>query len=328
MRTSLARPPGYGSRCSAKNPQTVGRVESSFSSSRPIKEPRGPTSPPAGGAAFHEFARDIKIEHSLFALPFAFLGLLAALRTGRGTVTLPLLLLVLLAMVTARSAAMGFNRLLDAEIDARNPRTKDRAIPSGRLSKKTAAIIVFLFSLAFVDIAFLINATAGILSPIALAILFGYSSTKRHTALCHLVLGITLSLAPLGGWIAVAGMPIPELFLLAAGMILWVAGFDILYSLLDLDFDRRHGIRSLPALIGPFRARILAALLHAAAFSLFLAFGRQLDLGTAWNLSCLAVGLLLTAEHILARNPRGIPIAFFHLNAAVGFLLLGGLYFS
>lgn len=270
------------------------------------------------------FARDIKLEHSLFALPFAFIGALTASRAGAGAIYAPLAAKVLLAMVFARTAAMGFNRYLDAEIDAANPRTAGRAIPSGRLSEGTSIIAIASSAILFMIAAFSINSLAGRLAPAALAIVLGYSATKRFTSWSHLILGLALSLAPAGGWVAVAGTFDSSILPLMLGVLFWVAGFDVLYSLQDADFDRSHGLFSIPARFGDTVSYGLSRVFHATAVVCLIHFGEIFHLGNPWRICSAVTAAILVTEHVLARDKKKIPVVFFNLNAAVGFVLLAG----
>lgn len=281
------------------------------------------------GGELAEFSHDIKLEHSLFALPFAFIGALGPVHLGTAIpLSFMAIIFILLAMFFARTAAMGFNRLHDAKIDRENPRTSSRAIPAGRLRPRTARSFVIISSAAFIAVSFEINQLAGWLSIPALAIVLGYSTTKRFTNWSHLVLGLALSLAPAGGWIAVSGrLDQPVLFVMA-GVILWVAGFDILYSLQDIEFDKEHGLRSVPARFGPGTARIIAAGFHILAVSAFWIYGSSLRLGAGWEIACLLTAVTLATEHYLAKDRNRIPVAFFHLNSVIGFILLIGFLFD
>lgn len=288
--------------------------------------------PPAGGdrveSSVVAFARDIKLEHSVFALPFAFIGCLSAVHVGAGAISWRLAGLVLAAMFFARTAAMGFNRWHDAKFDAQNERTKNRAIPAGRLSRPTALAFTLSAAALFVLVAFVINRTAGFLSPVALLVILGYSTTKRWTSASHLVLGLSLAMAPAGGWIAVAGSLESRPMLLAAAVLCWVTGFDILYALMDLEFDRRSGLYSIPARFGERFARLAAQLLHGIAFVALVLAGRALGLGIGWFSATAVVAICLVAQHLLSRDRTKIPQAFFHLNAGVGFIMLAGFLFD
>ena len=277
---------------------------------------------------FREFARDIKLEHSLFALPFAFIGVLGPIYRGTAIITFPKLLLVLLALFFARTAAMGFNRYFDAGFDRLNPRTADRAIPAGRLVAGTVLAYVGIASVCFVVSAFAINALAGWLSPLALLVILGYSTAKRWTNWSHLILGLALALAPAGGWIAFSGKLEPQLLPLVVGVLFWVAGFDVLYALQDMAFDRSKGLHSIPARFGRNAAFGIAAAFHVIVLLAFWIFGAWIALGMGWRIACLVTGILLATEHLLAREPDRIPVAFFNVNAVIGFVLLAGFLFD
>jgi 4-hydroxybenzoate polyprenyltransferase len=264
----------------------------------------------------------IKIEHTLFALPFALLG---AVLAANGLPSPWQLLWIVVAMVGARSAAMAFNRIADRRFDARNPRTASRALPAGLLSVG----FVWAFTIASASLFFLaaamLNRLTLLLAPVALACVLLYSLTKRWTQFSHLVLGASLSIAPTGAWIAVRGeigSAVP--LLLSLVVLLWTAGFDILYACQDYDFDRREGLRSIPARFGIGRALWIARALHAAAFLavvwLFLVTG----LGPVAFAGVIATGGLLVYQHRLVRaNDLGrLNAAFFTTNAFVSVILL------
>ena len=258
----------------------------------------------------------IKIQHTVFALPFAFMG---ALLAARGLPGGRVAFFILLAMVGARSAAMAFNRLVDAELDAKNPRTANRALPRGLVSRGFTLGFILAGCLLFFYAASRLNSLALALSPLALGVVLGYSYTKRFTWASHLVLGAALGLAPVGGWIAVRGDLAATPLILGLAVLLWVAGFDILYSLQDEDFDRREGLHSLPVRLGRERAMALARRLHLGAAALFLLTGRLAGLGSIYYLAALAAGLLLWWEHRLL-SPTDLSRlnqAFFTLNGAV-----------
>ena len=262
----------------------------------------------------------IKIQHTVFALPFAFMG---ALLAARGLPTARQAFFILLAMVGARSAAMAFNRLVDADLDARNPRTADRALPRGLVSRSFALGFVVVSCLLVVVAASQLNPLALALSPLALAVVLGYSYTKRFTWASHLVLGAALSLAPVAGWIAVRGNLGAPPLVLGAAVLLWVAGFDILYALQDEDFDREAGLQSLPVHLGRARAMALAKCLHSGAGLGFFLVGWLAGLGWLYFLAVLAAGLLLWWEHHLL-SPQDLSRlnqAFFTLNSSVSLVL-------
>ena len=264
----------------------------------------------------------IKIEHTLFALPFAFLG---AVLGANGVPTGRQIFWIVVAMVGARSAAMAFNRLADREFDARNPRTASRALPAGLLS----AGFVWGFTIAsaalFLLAAAMLNRLTLILSPVALGSVLLYSFTKRWTQLSHIVLGWCLSIAPTGAWIAVRGeigSPVP--LLLSLVVLLWTAGFDILYACQDYDFDVREKLRSIPARFGVARALWIARGLHATAFLALLALYFVTGLGLLAFGGVIATGVLLVYQHRLVRadDLQRLNAAFFTTNAFVSVILL------
>ena len=208
--------------------------------------------------------------HTVFALPFAFIGFFLAVTTTDHEFTWTKLLLMILCMVFARNAAMSFNRYLDREIDAQNPRTVIRDIPAGRISSNEALIFTIINSLLFIGATFFINPLCLALSPVALAVVLGYSYTKRFTPLCHLVLGMGLALAPIGAYLVVTGefALLPIFFSLA--VLCWVSGFDIIYALQDEEFDRENGLKSIPAWLGKRKALNVSSFLHTLAV-LFIA---------------------------------------------------------
>ncbi len=268
----------------------------------------------------YELLEMIKIGHSVLALPFAFMGAMLAARglpDGRTD------FYILVTMVGARAAAMAFNRLVDAPWDALNPRTRDRALPAARVSRRAAWMLTISSALVFMVAAAQLNRLCLLLSPLALLVILGYSLTKRFTSLSHLVLGLSLGLAPLGGWLAVRGDLSPAVLTLAAAVIFWVAGFDILYSLQDEDFDRRLGLSSLPARLGATGARRLSALFHLAAAAFFGLTGLLAALGAVYAGAVLLTTLILLFQHVLlsSRNPLRLPPAFFTLNGLVGVAL-------
>ena len=264
----------------------------------------------------------IKIEHTLFALPFAFLG--AVLAAG-GLPSLRQLLWITVAMVGARSAAMAFNRIADRNIDARNPRTASRAIPAGLLSTKFVGAFTIAASLLFLLAAAMLNQLALLLAPIALASVLLYSLTKRFTQFSHIVLGWCLAIAPTGAWIAVKGQfgsPIPVLLSLV--VLLWTAGFDVLYACQDYEFDRKEGLHSIPARIGIARALWVSRGLHAGAFLALIALYLVSGLGPFALAGVIFTGALLVYQHRLVRadDLSRLNAAFFTTNAFVSVILL------
>lgn len=203
--------------------------------------------------------------HTVFALPFAFIGFFLAVTTTHHEFNWIKLGLMLLCMLFARNAAMAFNRYLDRDIDAQNPRTAGRDIPAGRISSRQALLFTIFNSLLFISTTYFINLLCLLLSPVALAVVLGYSYAKRFTPLCHLILGFGLSLAPIGAYLVVAGefAILPVLF--SAAVLLWVSGFDIIYALQDEEFDRQHNLNSIPAWLGKKRALKVSSILHTLA---------------------------------------------------------------
>ena len=274
----------------------------------------------------------IKIEHTLFALPFALLG---AVLAARGLPAPWQLLWITVAMVGARSAAMAFNRIADHKYDAANPRTSGRAIPSGALSLKFAWAFTLAAAALFFVASAMLNRLTLLLAPVALASVLSYSYTKRFTSLSHLVLGWCLAIAPTGAWIAVRGAldsPVP--LLLSLVVLLWTAGFDVLYACQDYDFDRAAGLRSIPARVGIPRALWISRLLHAAAFAALVALYLTAAPG-AFALAGLALtAALLVYQHSLVRadDLTRLNAAFFTTNAFVSVILLitfgGAVFFA
>jgi 4-hydroxybenzoate polyprenyltransferase len=272
----------------------------------------------------------IKIEHTLFALPFAFLG---AVLAAQGLPTTSQILWITLAMVGARSTAMAFNRIADKDYDARNPRTRMRAIPAGALSVGFVLVFTFVGAGVFVFAAAMLNRLTLLLSPVALASVVLYSYTKRWTLLSHLVLGWCLAIAPTGAWIAVRGsIDSPAPLLLSLIVMLWTAGFDVLYACQDYEFDRREGLHSIPAQFGIARSLWVSRLLHAGAFAALLALYFVTHLGLLAVVGLVAAGALLIYQHTLVRadDLSRLNAAFFTTNAFVSlilFLTFGGAVF-
>lgn len=263
----------------------------------------------------------IKIEHTLFALPFAFLG---AVLAARGLPSSWQILWIVVAMVGARSAAMAFNRLIDRQFDAANPRTASRALPAGLLSVQFVAVFTVVSAALFFLAAAMLNQLTLILSPIALGSVLFYSYTKRFTSLSHLVLGWCLSIAPTGAWVAVRGAidsPVP--LLLSLAVLLWTAGFDIIYACQDHAFDVRAGLHSLPQRFGIGRALWLARGLHAAMFAALLGIYFLTGLHWLGLLGMLATAALLIYQHRLVRadDLSRLNVAFFTTNAYVSVIL-------
>jgi 4-hydroxybenzoate polyprenyltransferase len=282
-----------------------------------------------GASLLARYASFVKLPHTLFALPFAGVGAVLASYRYPQNITIAAAGWILLAFTAARFSAMGFNRIVDRHYDRLNPRTRMRELPQGRLSLPQAIAAVIVASALFVFSAFQLNAFCGWLAPIALLWTFFYSYTKRFTAGSHWVLGLSLGIAPVGAYLAIAGQwtaPAWVLPLLAAAVMFWVAGFDIVYALQDIDFDREHALHSVPARLGLRRSLMVARLIHALSVACFLTLAWTHAFPTGW-LFALAVGLmagLLLYEHTVVR-PRGneppdlkrIDRAFFRINIIV-----------
>ncbi len=262
----------------------------------------------------------IKFKHTVFAMPFALMG--AFLAAG-GLPGLRVFFWVVVAMVGARTCAMGFNRIVDRRFDAANPRTAGRALPSGQVSLTESWTMVVLAGLLFFLACFMLNRTALLIAPFALALTLVYSLTKRFTWLCHLVLGLALAFSPLGGWVAVSDSLGGYPWVLSLGVLFWVAGFDCVYACLDADFDRRSGLYSMPAFFGRKRAFQLAVLFHALAFVLFVLTGLQMHLNGFYYGGIVLTAGALFYQHLVV-NPRDlsrIQVAFFSMNGFIALTL-------
>jgi 4-hydroxybenzoate polyprenyltransferase len=266
----------------------------------------------------------IKFEHSVFALPFALTGAALAFRESGTSAAQDwrLVAWIVVAMVSARSAAMAFNRVIDADIDSRNPRTKMRHLPAGLLSVTFAWVFIVASVLLFFVAAWQLNPLCLELAPVALAIVFLYSFTKRFTSLSHLVLGLSLGIAPAAAWIAVRGRLDWRILLLTVAVMFWTAGFDIIYACQDFEFDRREGLFSLPARIGLRNALMVARILHVAMIGALVALAWVLHLGPLSLVGITAVAVLLTYEHSLVRPDdfSRVNAAFFTMNGWVSVL--------
>jgi 4-hydroxybenzoate polyprenyltransferase len=265
----------------------------------------------------------IKFEHTVFALPFALLGAIGA---AQGLPPLRTALWILVAMVGARTAAMTFNRLADMDVDAENPRTASRALPAGRVSKAAAMALLGIGIILFGLAAGALGPLTWALSPLALVIILGYSLCKRFTAWAHVVLGLSLSGAPLGAWIAVSGRIEAPALWLSAGVLAWTAGFDILYSLQDEAFDRSRGLHSIPSKLGTRGALLLSRGLHALALVCWGVFNHQMG-GHLWPWAGWgAVAAMLAREQWLVRSGdlTHIDQAFFTLNSLIGLVFFAG----
>jgi 4-hydroxybenzoate polyprenyltransferase len=263
------------------------------------------------------FARLVKIEHSVYALPFAYAG---AFLAADGMPTWSQLLWITVAMVGARSAAMALNRLIDAEIDARNPRTASRELPEGRLGRREVWLFTLVAVALLVVAAFQLSEPCRYLWPIPLVAFVAYPYAKRFTWFCHYALGLTLGLAPAAAWLAVTGGlgPVPWLLFFAVG--LWVGGFDVIYAIFDLDFDRRSGLHSVPVAVGERGALVVAALSHVATVVLLALVGALCALGPVYWAGMVVVAALLAWPHvdIARRGLDRVGMSFMSVNGAVG----------
>jgi len=265
---------------------------------------------------------DIKFAHTLFALPFALLAAHLAFVTTGGY-RLGTLAAILVCMVSARTAAMSFNRYLDRDLDSVNPRTRDRSIPSGRARPADTLAVVAACALIFIAACWYLGPLPLALSVPTIAFLLVYSASKRFTTLTHVWLGSALAIAPTGAWIAVTGgwswLPV----VLSAAVVFWVAGFDVIYALQDVDFDRRHRVFSIPARFSEKAALWSARLMHLAAFIALAAFGWLAGIGWPYWTALALVAILLAVEHSIVRpgDPSRIGIAFFTINGVISILI-------
>jgi len=274
-----------------------------------------------------EYFSLVKFSHSIFALPFALQG--AWLANGARP-KLAVLSLIVVCAVAARTAAMAFNRLVDRDVDAQNPRTRERELPSGRLSARGVAALVMVSASVFVAAAFALNTLAGVLALPVIAILFVYSLVKRFSALAHFVLGLSLALAPLGAWIAVRGDfsgDLRPILWLSAAVVCWVAGFDLIYACQDREFDRRAGLHSIPARFGIAFALNLSSALHVATVVALGMVAVSAHLSLVYWVAIALAALLLVWEHRLVspRDLSRVNVAFFTINGWIGVGLFVGL---
>ena len=279
----------------------------------------------AGRSATARYASLVKLPHTLFALPFALVGVVLASR--KAPVTLEAVLWVAIAFGAARFAAMGFNRIADRDVDALNPRTASREIPSGAISVRAAGVAVTVASLLFFVAAWQLNPLCLALSPIALAWVLGYSFTKRFTRYAHVWLGLGLGIAPAGGYLAITGSwsePWWALPALSAAVMSWVAGFDIFYALQDVAFDREHGLHSIPAALGERGAIVVARVLHTVTVLALAAVGIGIGGGVWYAAGVVVVAGLLIYEHSLVRphDLSRLNAAFFTMNGVISIVFL------
>jgi 4-hydroxybenzoate polyprenyltransferase len=274
----------------------------------------------------------IKFEHTIFALPFALIGMMLAARGLPGGLQVRVLAWILVAMVGARSAAMSFNRLADAEIDAQNPRTAKRHIPAGLIGRAQVWLFLTVAIALFLTAAWQLNPLCLALSPIALILILGYSYAKRFTWLCHLWLGVATGIAPIGAWLAVRGQFNLVPLLLGAVVMLWIGGFDIIYALQDYEFDVNATIFSLPKRLGKARALMVSRVMHFCMVLLLLLIGRLYGVHLLYYVGVAVVAALIVYEQSLVKpnDLRRVDLAFFTLNGWVSvslfcFVLLDGI---
>ncbi len=290
-----------------------------------ISDPETLSAPASVSSVFSvvkTFGRMVKFSHTVFALPFALAATALAAR-GHG-ITLAQVAAILVAMAGARTAAMGFNRIVDRRLDAKNPRTSGREIPTGKVSVPSAALLTTLSAAAFIAAAASLGRLCLALSPVVLGLVLGYSFTKRFTWLCHLFLGLAIGIAPAGAWIAVRGdLAAPAIWMVAA-VTTWIGGFDILYALSDRDFDRTAGIHSIPSRFGVPAALAASAALHLGTIGALVAVGSSAGMGTIYFVGVAAVVAILVYEHAIVRpsDLSRVDVAFFNLNGYVSLVYL------
>jgi 4-hydroxybenzoate polyprenyltransferase len=262
------------------------------------------------------YLRMIKFPHSVFALPFAFIG---AIMAAEGMPSIKKLVWITIAMVGARSGAMGLNRIIDRKIDQANPRTRNRELPKGTIQLSEAILFTAVAFAIFILAAYMLNPLCLRLSPIALAVLFIYSYTKRFTWFTHFVLGLALSAAPLGAWIAVRGTFDLEILPIVIAVVFWLAGFDILYALQDIEFDKSYGLYSIPKRFGIKGALLIARIFHLIAYLLLLFSGFLFKLGIFYWVGMIVVAGLFIYEHSLIKEDdlRRLDVAFFNMNGYI-----------
>lgn len=262
------------------------------------------------------YLRMIKFPHSIFALPFAFTGAIIA---AEGVPLLKEIIWITVAMVGARSGAMGLNRIIDRKIDQENPRTKNRQLPRGTINLSEAVLFTAVSFAIFIFAAYMLNPLCLKLSPVVLGVLFIYSYTKRFTWTTHFVLGLALSSAPVGAWIAVRGTFNAEIIPIGIAVIFWLAGFDTLYALQDIEFDKSHGIYSIPKRFGIKNALLLARLFHLITFIMFIVTGVLFKMAIFYWLGIMIVGGLFIYEHSLIKKNdlSKLDMAFFNMNGYI-----------
>jgi len=280
-------------------------------------------------STIYKWGSFVRFSHTVFALPFALAAMLVAARDNRGWPGWRTFLLILAAMVCARTCAMAFNRIVDRKFDAQNPRTKNRHLPAGQISLASAIFLCALSGAGLVTASYFLNPICFYLSPVALAVVCFYSLTKRFTDYTHVFLGIALALAPIGAWLAVKGgnittLDILQMSALALAVVLWLIGFDIIYALQDYEFDKSAGLHSLVVAWGQKNALAAAFLAHMLMCGLLFLFGLLCQFHFAYNIGWVIIAGCLCLEHWIARRRslNWINLAFFRLNALVGMVFV------
>lgn len=258
----------------------------------------------------------IKFSHTVFALPFAFVGYFLALHTKNFSFDWKLIILIVLCMIFARTAAMAFNRYIDRHYDKKNPRTKNREIPAGKINPESALLLTIIAAVFFITTTYFINYLVFYLSPVALAVILGYSYTKRFTYLCHFILGLGLSLAPVGAYLAVTAHFDLTPILFGIIVLFWTAGFDIIYALSDDDFDKTNKLHSIPAFIGRKNALLISWLLHIAAAIVLILIGIYNNFGLFYWIGSIVFTIMLIYQHLIVKpyDISKINIAFATTN--------------
>ncbi len=267
-----------------------------------------------------KFLSMIKFEHTIFALPFAYIGMIMGFQN---TISIKIIILVTIAMASARSAAMALNRIIDKKIDALNERTKNRELVTGKIGTKEAYVFTILSILIFEITTYYINDLAFMLSPVALFFILTYSYTKRFTWLCHIYLGATDAIAPLGGYVSAANSLSRAIWLLALFVTFWIAGFDILYAMQDVEFDRKYSLSSIPSKFGIRNGLNIAKLFHILAFGFLIISMYLFNLNSFAYIGAAIVAILLFLEHTMidVNDTKKINLAFFNINSYISIVL-------
>jgi 4-hydroxybenzoate polyprenyltransferase len=275
--------------------------------------------------AIRKYFEFVRFSHTVFALPFALASMVVAASANCGWPGWRVFLLILAAMVCARTVAMGFNRIVDRKFDALNPRTAQRHLPKGEITATSAWVLVCLSACGLVLAAWCINPLCFRLSPVALVVVCFYSLTKRFTDLSHAFLGLALALAPLGAWLAVRGQFDWPPIILAGAVVFWLVGFDIIYATQDYEFDKGHGLRSLPVRLGIGGSLCAARVAHVVTVLLLVAFGLISNLRMPYYIGLAIILVCLVVQHVLARkqDPISLNVAFFRMNAVISAVFLG-----